>query len=191
MTTTMSARAGPRRPSHARAAASGTTLQRAQRVAATGATLTLECVKHTLRLTQYHRRSRTGRSVYRLHQGDAPATLATVAQRRRARLNRRHEVLEHAAVAANVRHHGRGRARVRGLLVVWRCVDGRPQLHRDHPVPLDDDRSLRARELEPAWQTGECRGRRLARPHGAVREPGTPDPPVPPPARNPRRAGGG
>src|SRR6266699_3719502 len=109
MTTTTSARAGPRRPSQARSAARGTSLQRppppARRVGTAGAALTFECVKHTLRLTEYHRRSRTGGAVHRLHQGDAPATLATVAQQRRARVDRRHEVLEHPAVAANVRHH--------------------------------------------------------------------------------------
>src|SRR6266699_5042920 len=107
MTTTTSARAGPRRPSHARSAARGTSLQRppAGRVGTAGPALTFECVKHTLRLTEYHRCSRTGGAVHRLHQGDAPATLATVAQQRRARVDRRHEVLEHPAVAANVRHH--------------------------------------------------------------------------------------
>src|SRR5207302_10881774 len=122
MTTTTSARAGPRRPSHARSAARGASLQRpaAGRVGTAGAALTFECVKHTLRLTEYYRRSRTGRAVHRLHQGDAPATLATVAQQRRARVDGRHEVLAHPAVAANGRHHGRRRARVRGPLVVWR-----------------------------------------------------------------------
>src|SRR2546430_12462350 len=62
MTTTTSARAGPRRPSHARSAARGASLQRpaAGRVGTAGAALTFECVKHTLRLTEYYRRSRTG-----------------------------------------------------------------------------------------------------------------------------------
>src|SRR5437773_19983 len=117
---------------------------------------------------QRYRRSCARRAIQCLHQLDAAAPLAAVTERPRARADRAQEVLEHPAVPPHVRHYGRRGAGIGAARFGRRWVLRRPELDGDDPVVLDDDGSLRARELDAPRESRECRSGRLERADGAA-----------------------